>query len=113
MEWEIKLYLTAQQAQQAECRALQAQLEEQGREAEQVIIADGMEITEPEAAALMTMIGEQALPLLVIGGEAVISGRWPEPQELSIWLGTPTGGCGGCPSAGCENCAGCPLAEEQ
>ena len=53
---------------------------------------------------------ESALPLLLVGGSIVSSGRYPERNELAAWLGvantTSSGCCGGHattdkPSGGC------------
>ncbi|MDG4696174.1 arsenite efflux transporter metallochaperone ArsD [Providencia sp. CRE-3FA-0001] len=48
-------------------------------------------VNNPKAKSFLDTAGAEALPLLVLDGEVVLTGRYPNRKELARWFGINTG----------------------
>lgn len=60
----------------------------------------------PTVKAFLEREGEAALPLVLVDGEVVLSGRYPRREELATWIGAAANAQPGedKPSRCCEQC---------
>ena len=113
-EVRIQMYIGEQPrgAQAQEQAELFRQLQQRGISIHCTRLAAGQEAEEGPVAEFLAVVGAAGLPLTLVDGEAVVSGRTPAFEELAIWLGTGSGSCADCgecrgEQSGCGQCGGC------